>query len=102
MGSACSQPTASVASVQPSQEILVLVEQINMVNSRPNSDVLQLKRMLSRNSSVLRKRIAGYEEKLKGIDHDSPAGKIYIAEIERAEDLLKKLLRMQIPLAYMA
>lgn len=73
-----------------------------MVNGRSNPEMLQLKRMLSRNITVLKKRIAGYDHKLKGIDPQSPAGKIYIAEKLRTEEVMKNLMRMQTPLAYMS
>jgi hypothetical protein len=98
MGSTCSQPTA----VQPAQEILVLVEQINMVSGHSNREMLLLKRMLSRNSTQLKKRIEDYKEKLKDADPDSPVSIVWRTEKERAEELMKKLLRMQLPLAYMA
>jgi hypothetical protein len=99
MGSSCSQPAAPL---QPAQEILVLVEQVTMMNTRSNTEVRALKRLLGRNSADLKRRIRSYEEKLKGMDKESPAAKIYAAEKLRTEELLKALLRMQTPLAYMA
>jgi len=98
MGSSCSQP----ASVQPTQEILVLAEQINMVSGHSNSEMRLLKRTLSRNSAIIKKRIESYEEKLKDTDPENPAATIWRVEKERAEQLLNMIHRMQVPLAYMA
>lgn len=99
MGSSCSQP-APVA-VQPAQEILVLVEQINMVSGHSNAEMRLLKRTLARNSILLKKRIEGYEQKLKDADEVEPTTAIWRAEKERSEHLLKTVLRMQVPLNYM-
>ena len=91
MGSSCSQPTAAV---QPAQEILVLVEQINMVSGHSNVEMRLLKRTLARNSNALKKRIEMYQEKLKDADEASPATAVWRAEKERAENLLKTVVRM--------
>lgn len=99
MGSSCSQPAAAV---QPTQEILVLVEQINMVSGHSNVEMRFLKRTLARNSSMLKKRIQIYAEKLKDADEANPATAIWRAEKERSEQLLKTVIRMQIPLNYMS
>ena len=99
MGSTCSQPVAPQQ--PPAQEILVLVEQINMVSGHSNAEMRLLKRMLSRNSSILKKRIEGYEEKLSSADPDNPATTVWRAEKGRAEEVLRTVLKMQVPLAYM-
>jgi len=100
MGSSCSQPAA--VAVKPAQEILVLVEQINMVGGHSNVEMRLLKRTLSRNSNMLKKRIDSYEEKLKDTDEANPTTALWRAEKARAEVLLKTVLKMQLPLAYMA
>jgi hypothetical protein len=100
MGSSCSQPAA--VSVQPAQEILVLVEQINMVSGHSNTEMRLLKRTLARNSAALKKRMEIYEGKLKDADEANPATAIWRAEKQRTEEMLKRVLRMQVPLAYMA
>jgi len=100
MGSSCSQPAA--VAVKPAQEILVLVEQINMVSGHSNVEMRLLKRTLSRNSNMLKKRIDSYEEKLKDADEANPTTALWRAEKARAEVLLKTVLKMQLPLAYMA
>ena len=99
MGSSCSHPTAAV---KPAQEILVLVEQINMVSGHSNVEMQLLKRTLARNSSMLKKRIEAYAEKLKDADEANPATAIWRAEKQRSEQLLKTVIRMQIPLSYMS
>ena len=101
MGASCSHPT-SVKSHSAPKEILVLVEQINMVSGHSNAEMRLLKRTLTRNSNMLKKRIEGYEEKLKNADEANPATAIWRTEKERSEQLLKTVLRMQIPLGYMA
>jgi hypothetical protein len=103
MGASCSHPaTVAAAPVQPAQDILVLVEQINVMNSNSNTEMGRLKRILSRNSRIIKKRIEDYENKLKDADESSPATAIWRAEKQRAEGLLHMLMRMQVPLAYMA
>ncbi len=97
MGARCSQPVAP-----PAQEILVLVEQITMVSGHSSTEMRMLKRMLARNTSILKKRIDAYEEKLKDADEANPATAVWRAEKERAQELIKKLRQMQLPLAYMA
>jgi len=98
MGSSCSQPLPP----QPAQEILVLVEQINMMSGHSNVEMRLLKRTLARNSLLLKKRLESYEQKLKGVDDTHPAAAVWRAEKQRTENLLKTVLRMQTPLAYMA
>ena len=103
MGSSCSHPAAvAVSPVQPAQDILVMVEQINMMNTSSDGEFARLKRLLSRNSRIIKNRIEEYEEKLKDADESNPATTIWRVEKERAEGLLNMLTRMQVPLAYMA
>ena len=80
----------------------MLVEQINMVSGHSNVEMRLLKRTLARNSNMLKKRIESYEQKLKDADEANPATAIWRAEKERSEQLLKTVLRMQVPLTYMA
>jgi hypothetical protein len=97
MGARCSQPVAP-----PAHEILVLAQQITMVSAHSSREMRMLRRMLTRNISILKKRIETYEEKLKDADETNPATTVWRAEKERAEELIKKLRQMQLPLAYMA
>ena len=73
-----------------------------MVSGHSTAEMRMLKRMLARNTSILKKRIDAYEEKLKDADETNPATAVWRAEKERAEELIKKLRQMQLPLAYMA
>jgi GTP1/Obg family GTP-binding protein len=73
-----------------------------MVSGHSNTEMRLLKRVLSRNSSVLKKRIESYDEKLKNADPESSVTTVWRAEKGRAEELLKNMLKMQLPLAYMA
>lgn len=100
MGSSCSQPAA--VAVQPAQEILVLVEKINMVSGHSSVEMRLLKRTLARNSAMLKKRIQSYEDKLKDADEADPTTAIWRAEKDRAEGLMKMLIKMQVPLNYMS
>jgi len=103
MGASCSNPTAIASAPkqqQPTQEILILVEQINMVSGHSTREMHMLKRMLSRNIVFLKERLEGYEEKIKSVDAD-PAAQIWRAEKLRTEELIKKMQRMLAPLAYM-
>ena len=99
MGVSCSQP--NTVAQPPIQEIMVFVDQINMVDTYSTTEMRMFKRNLAHNNSILRKRIAAYEEKLKEMDEANPVAKIYRAEKERAKELVKRLVHVQTALAYM-
>jgi hypothetical protein len=79
----------------------VVVERLTMVSGHSNAEMRLLKRMLSRNSAILKKRIEGYEKKLRELEEESPEAENCRTEKQRAEDLMLTVLRMQQPLAYM-
>lgn len=100
MGSSCSQPEA--VAIRPAQEILVLVDKINIVSGHSKSEIQLLKRILSRNSAILKRRIEEYEEKLTDAGEENPTTEIWRAEKKRAEGMLKLIMHMRMPLAFIS
>ena len=98
MGAHCSQP-AAVSHERP-QEISVLIEQINIKQLRPNSELFIMKNQLRRNACILKKRITSYEEQMK--DPSDPRIKTFVSEHARSTELLKTVLHMQAVLELIA
>jgi hypothetical protein len=81
------------------RDISILIEQINIGE---RSDVRMLKRTLRRNSLLIKKRIAFYDERLKKVDPTDSRVQTYIAEHARATELLATICRMQAAIELMA
>jgi hypothetical protein len=99
MGSHCSRPAQASAPIR--QEVSILLDYTAMVQANPNRDVVLMRKTLRRNSTILKKRIATYEEKLKTCDQYDPRGKIFTAERDRAIKLLAEIRHIGKILNYM-
>ena len=98
MGAYCSQQ-AAVREERP-QEISVLIEQINIRQTRSHSELFMMKNQLRRNACILKKRIASYEQQMK--DSSDPRLNTFVSEHARSNELLKTVLRMQAVLELIA
>ena len=99
MGSHCSRPAQASAPIR--QEVSILLDYTAMVKANPNRDVVLMRKTLRRNSTILKKRIATYEDKLKTCDQYDPRGKIFTAERDRAIKLLAEIRHIGKILNYM-